>query len=158
MRWLLACLLLLTAATSTADALMADHIVVEKSKRMMKLMAGDSVLRYYRISLGKAPKGPKQREGDLKTPEGVYYISGRLQDSKYHLALQISYPNEQDIENARKLGVKPGGKIMIHGQPDDINERKRPRDWTHGCIAVSDVEIEEIWRLVPDGTPIEIRP
>lgn len=137
---------------------LADHIVVEKSKRKMKLYHNDKVIRVYSISLGKKPVGAKRERGDNKTPEGHYIISGRKDDSAYHLALKISYPDELDVERAGRRGVDPGDRIMIHGLPDDFGIRKRPRDWTEGCIAVTNREIEEIWQLVPDGTTIEIRP
>ena len=136
----------------------ADHILVEKSKRTLKLYSNNQTIREYAISLGKDPLGPKQERGDNKTPEGHYRIISRNANSKYHLALEISYPDAQDTERANKSGVDPGDKIMIHGLPEDFNTRKRPKDWTEGCIAVTNEEIEEIWRLVPDGTTIEIRP
>jgi murein L,D-transpeptidase YafK len=138
-----------------------DRIVVNKSKREMMLLHAGTVIHRYRIGLGQAPVGPKEMQGDSKTPEGLYTISGRNPASAYHLSLRISYPNTADIERARKAGVDPGGDIMIHGLPN--GERKSAKhapmtDWTVGCIAVTDEEIEEIWRLVPDGTPIQINP
>jgi murein L,D-transpeptidase YafK len=139
----------------------ADRIVVNKSKREMTLLREGKVLRRYRIGLGQAPVGPKQREGDSRTPEGLYTISGRNPASAYHLSLRISYPNAADVERARRAGDNPGGDIMIHGLPNGeakSAEHRRMTDWTLGCIAVTDGEIEEIWRMVPDGTPIEIRP
>ena len=159
-------LLLLIAFSSVARAeadiffedQLADYILVEKSKRKMKLYNNDKVIRVYTISLGKKPVGAKREQGDNKTPEGHYVISGRKSDSAYHLALQISYPDELDAERAHKKGMDPGNRIMIHGLPDDFGTRKRTRDWTNGCIAVTNGDIEEIWRLVPDDTPIEIRP
>jgi len=109
------------------------------------LFASGKVLRTYPIALGGNPIGVKTREGDRKTPEGIYLIDGRNARSAYHLALHISYPSPADVERARRTGVNPGGDIMIHG-------------WTRGCIAVTNPEIEEIWAAVPDGTPIELRP
>lgn len=159
MRILAFALLLLFASPALAEEfILADNILVEKSKRRLTLFHDGKKIKTYRIALGKSPIGPKRKQGDNKTPEGHYMISGRLARSEYHLALAISYPDELDIERARKRGVDPGGKIMIHGRPLDWGERKRRRDWTFGCISVSNEEIEEIWRLVPDGTPIEIRP
>jgi len=154
----LVCLLMCLSAPVCAEEPLADQILVEKSKRKMKLLHADKTIRVYYVMLGRQPVGPKIMEGDYKTPEGHYIISGRKQNSDYHMALQISYPDELDIERAKSRGVDPGGQIMIHGQPDDYAKRKRRKDWTHGCIAVTNREIEEIWRLVPDGTPIEIRP
>lgn len=136
----------------------ADHILVEKSKRTMKLYSNNKVIREYNISLGKVPIGPKRQQGDNKTPEGNYRIISRKSDSMYHLSLKISYPSEQDKEQSRIMGVEPGDFIMIHGLPADFGTRPRPKDWTFGCIAVTNEEIEEIWRLVPDGVSIEIRP
>jgi murein L,D-transpeptidase YafK len=139
----------------------ADCIVVNKSKRQMLLVREGKVIRRYKIGLGQSPVGPKQRQGDSKTPEGLYTICGRNSKSKYHLALQISYPNDADVERARQTGGDPGGHIMIHGLPNGEGESEkhaRMTDWTAGCIAVMDEEIEEIWRLVPDGTPIQINP
>ncbi len=135
-----------------------DYILVEKSKRKMQLYSNNKVIREYNVSLGRNPVGAKRQQGDNKTPEGNYRIISRKSDSMYHLSLKISYPNEQDIEQARIMGVQPGDYIMIHGLPDDYGTRPRPKDWTFGCIAVTNEEIEEIWRLVPDGATIEIRP
>lgn len=158
MRFFFIFLLVLVFSPGAWAEELADHIVVEKEKHLMTLYNGDKILRTYHITLGKEPHGAKQKEGDLKTPEGFYVISGRRQESLYHLALQISYPDDLDRDRAKRMGVSPGGRIMIHGLPEDFGKRKRPKDWTHGCIAVTNEEIEEIWRLVPDGTPIEIRP
>jgi len=135
--------------------LQADLVIVHKGRREMLLLRGASLLRSYRIALGSAPVGHKQREGDGRTPEGGYTIDRRNPRSQYHLSLHISYPNPADRARAAELGVDPGGDIMIHGLKDGI----RPEgDWTHGCIAVTDREMDEIWALVPDGTPIRIEP
>lgn len=139
----------------------ADRILVEKSARRMTLFRGGTPLKTYRIALGRAPAGHKMREGDQRTPEGNYVIDRRKADSDFHRALHISYPNPSDVAQATERGVEPGGDIMIHGQPNgriSIGALHRTRDWTAGCIAVTDAQIEEIWRVVPDGTPIEIRP
>jgi murein L,D-transpeptidase YafK len=149
------------AAAPLIDELAADRIEVYKASREMALLRDGKVIRRYRIGLGQAPVGHKQRQGDGKTPEGLYAISGRNRASAYHLALRISYPNPADVERAQRAGEDPGGDIMIHGLPNDgleSEKRARATDWTAGCIAVSDEEIEEIWRLVGDGTPIEIKP
>jgi murein L,D-transpeptidase YafK len=135
--------------------LRADQIVVNKSRREMLLLRGNVVLRSYRIALGREPVGHKQCEGDGRTPEGRYIIDRRNPKSKYHLALHISYPNTEDVDRARAAGVEPGGDIMIHGLKDG---EPRAEDWTQGCIAVTNGEMDEIWGLVPDGTVIVIEP
>ena len=122
----------------------------------MLLLSGESIVRTYRIALGREPAGPKERAGDGRTPEGRYSIDRRNPKSGYHRSLHISYPNEADRERARAAGVDPGGDIMIHGLPNGAASREG--DWTQGCIAVTDAEIEEIWDLVCDGTSIEIYP
>ncbi|MHB1001803.1 MAG: L,D-transpeptidase family protein [Armatimonadota bacterium] len=139
----------------------ADMILVLKSRRQLWLIKDGEVMKSYRISLGKQPEGHKVRRGDNKTPEGRYIIDKRNPRSSYHLALHVSYPDSTDVANARRLGVSPGGNIMIHGLPNGHGSSWKTRqykDWTAGCIAVSDRDIEEIWRLVPDGTVIDIRP
>ncbi len=118
------------------------------------------ILRLYRIALGKNPEGRKIMAGDGRTPEGRYTIR-KVSNSRFHLGLLISYPNGSDLQNARRLGVPPGGGIMIHGLPDglaEVGEFHRYEDWTDGCIAVTNTEIEEIWQMIEDGTPIMIRP
>lgn len=141
----------------------ADLIVVEKAERRLTLYAKGSVLRSYGIALGRSPRGPKRREGDNRTPEGRYVIDWRNPQSAFHRALHVSYPSKADVARARQAGNSPGGAIMIHGlgaEREWIGRAHRLRDWTRGCIAVTNEEIEEIeeiWRLVPDGTPIEIR-
>lgn len=148
--------------TGQADvALKADRILVLKKERKMTLYKGDKQLKTYKISLGPEPEGPKIQRGDNKTPEGKYIISGRNPKSKFHLSLRISYPNKADRARARKLGVNPGGDIMIHGLPNGmawVGKTHLLSDWTAGCIAVTSEEIQEIWKAVPDGTPIEIKP
>lgn len=147
------------AAAATPPAMVpasqrADRIHVDKSERRMELLRGGKVLRTYRILLGDTPVGHKRQQGDEKTPEGNYRISGRNPNSRFHLSLRISYPNDADRKQARERGVDPGGDIMIHGG----NSVLYPYDWTDGCIAVSNKEIEEIWSLVPTGIPIRIDP
>jgi murein L,D-transpeptidase YafK len=139
----------------------ADLVVVEKSARRLTLFRGSSSLKSYRVSLGRAPMGPKEQEGDQRTPEGTYTIDFHKPDSDYHLALHVSYPDERDIDRAAGQGVSPGSDIMIHGLPNGrgwVGAFHRRTDWTAGCIAVTDFEIEEIWRAVPDGTRVELRP
>jgi len=149
------------AAQTLPSGTTADRIVVEKSKRTLSLYRAGKLLKSYKIALGKNPVGPKQREGDSRTPEGRYVIDFRKADSKFHRALHISYPNAEERRRARERGVQPGGAIMIHGLPNGtgaIGAAHRLRDWTDGCIAVTNEEIEEIWRVVPNGTAIVIRP
>jgi murein L,D-transpeptidase YafK len=140
---------------------MADRVLVSKSERKLQLLRNGEVLRSYKIALGLRPEGHKEYEGDFRTPEGVYHLSRRNPNSEYFLSIQIDYPNDRDIARARKQGVRPGGAIMIHGQP---NVPRKPRDyysnvdWTEGCIAVSNSDMVEIWLMTPPDTPIEIRP
>jgi murein L,D-transpeptidase YafK len=135
--------------------LRADQIIVSKAAREMLLLRGSSCLRSYRIALGREPAGHKLQEGDGRTPEGRYTIDRRNPKSKYHLSLHISYPDARDMARAAAAGVEPGGDIMIHGLKDGVQP---PGDWTQGCIAVTDEEMDEIWSLVPEGTPIVIAP
>jgi len=132
------------------------RVVVQKGQRRLYLMAGDDVLRTYRIDLGFAPVGHKSQEGDGKTPEGSYYIDRRNPNSSFHLSLGISYPNAQDVARAKALGVDPGGDIFVHG----ARRRRDPkgRDWTWGCISVRDKEIDEIYAMVKNGTQIDLNP
>lgn len=139
----------------------ADKILIEKNERRLTLLSRGEVLKVYKIALGGNPIGPKERQGDNKTPEGTYIIDSRNKDSRYHLSLRISYPNEKDKKRAKELGVSPGGDIMIHGIKNGfswIGDSHTAIDWTKGCIAVTDEEIEEIDRLAPNGTIVEIRP
>ncbi|WP_297212780.1 MULTISPECIES: L,D-transpeptidase family protein [Thermodesulfovibrio] len=139
----------------------ADLIVVIKSKRVMFLMREGKILKTYRISLGKTPVGKKTSQGDGKTPEGRYYIESRNPNSNFYRALKISYPNETDILNATRAGINPGGAIMIHGLSKKVEYLGKYHiidDWTEGCIAVTNEEMDEIWKMVPDGIPIEILP
>lgn len=136
-------------------------IVINKGARKLYLLHNEEILREYDVDLGFAPLGHKQFEGDGKTPEGTYMIDRRNPNSRYHLSVGISYPNGQDRANAQAAGKRPGGEIFIHGQPNNPKERKRAErvsDWTAGCIAVSNEEIEEIYAMVQDGTAIALRP
>jgi len=140
-----------------------DSVVVRKGKREMDLIKGGAVYRSYRISLGDSPRGHKMREGDERTPEGDYILDWRNPRSSFHKSIHVSYPNTRDRAFARAMGFKPGGMIMIHGRPNWLTSAKVAkeydgRDWTNGCIAVTNPEMDEIWRLVKDGTPIRILP
>lgn len=132
------------------------YVVVNNGARNMYLLHHDRVLENYNIRLGFAPEGHKQYEGDGKTPEGIYIIDRRNPNSDFHLSLGISYPNDQDRERAKELGKRPGGDIFIHGQKHPFKRDKG--DWTWGCIAVRNKEIEDIYAMVRDGTPIQINP
>jgi murein L,D-transpeptidase YafK len=147
--------------TGTAKAEQADSILILKKDHVLELLAGGKVIRSYKVALGSGGLAAKEREGDGRTPEGHYIIDSRSEHSGYHKAFHVSYPNAEDRRRAAKLGVSPGGAIMIHGLPNGkgwIGAAHRAMDWTLGCIAVTDQEIDEIWNLVPVGTPVEIRP
>ena len=138
-----------------------DRIVVEKATRKLSIFRDSKQIKTYRIALGRNPVGAKQAEGDMKTPEGIYKIDGRNAQSSFHLALHISYPSDNDNTRAAERGVSAGFDIMIHGIRNGLGwmgALHRWKDWTVGCIALTDEEIEELWRVTPDGTTIEIRP
>src|SRR5262245_44638634 len=151
----------LVSSSVEAALPLADKVVVRKGERKLYLMSNGAPLRTYKIALGLRPEGHKEYEGDFRTPEGSYRLSRRNPNSEYFLSIQIDYPNDRDIKRARRLGQRPGGAIMIHGQP---NVPRKPRDyysnvdWTEGCIAVSNSDMVEIWLMTPPDTPIEIRP
>lgn len=150
-----------TSLQTLPDGSQADLVIVEKSARRLTLLQRGRVLKAYRVALGPTPIGHKEREGDGRTPEGLYHIDYRKSDSAFHLALHISYPNSSDVEVARRKGHSPGGAIMIHGIRNGLGWMGKLHlfvDWTAGCIAVTNPEIEELWWAVPVGTPIEIRP
>lgn len=139
----------------------ADLVVVEKSKRGLTLYREGKAIKTYPVALGRVPSGAKSREGDGKTPEGHYRIDYRKADSGYFRALHISYPNKADREAAAKEGAAPGGDVMIHGLRNGfgwLGKLHRVTDWTLGCVAVTNEEMEELWRAVPDGTPVQLRP
>lgn len=138
-----------------------DRIVVTKSERKLAIFREGKQIKTYQVALGRAPVGPKQEEGDMKTPEGVYTIDYRNPNSDYHLALHVSYPSAEDTARAAARSANAGFDIMIHGLPNGkgwMGAAHRKMDWTAGCIAVTDEEIEELWRVTPDGTTVEIRP
>jgi murein L,D-transpeptidase YafK len=139
----------------------ADYVVVDKSERKLILYKAGRVLREFDVSLGQMPNGPKQREGDFRTPEGKYYLDGRNTNSDFFLSIHVSYPNDADRARAHAQGVDPGGQIMIHGWPNEPKydlRRYEDTDWTDGCIAVSNSDMVDIWLMTREFTPIEIRP
>jgi murein L,D-transpeptidase YafK len=150
-----------TGASRVSAPVAADSLVLMKSRReLVVYYHGDPVRTYY-VALGRSPIGDKERIGDNRTPEGVFFIQGRNPNSRYHLSLRISYPDATHRARAARLGVEPGGDIMIHGLPDEqaaFGPAHRDFDWTNGCIAVTNKEIEELWRVIRDGTPIQIKP
>ncbi len=151
--------LALLSPSRATDSPQADRILIVKSTRTMTLFHGDKVLRSYKVALGGVPVGPKQIQGDHKTPEGSYTTNSRNAHSQFHLALHISYPSAADREHAHALKASPGGDIMIHGLPNGFSDAQYKRtDWSDGCVAVTNAEIDEIWNLAPVGTRVEIRP
>ncbi|HEX8959987.1 MAG TPA: L,D-transpeptidase family protein [Geobacteraceae bacterium] len=149
------------AGDGVASTAGVDKVLVVKSQHRLMLLKDGEILRSYEIALGKEPLGAKMCKGDKKTPEGSYVLDRRNPFSRFHRAIHISYPNRADLDRAQGQGVPPGGDIMIHGLPrgkERVGELHTMIDWTDGCIAVTNEQIDEIWRLVADGTPIEIRP
>jgi murein L,D-transpeptidase YafK len=139
----------------------ADRVVVLKKERTLQLLSQGKVIKTYKVALGGDPVGPKTRQGDHKTPEGLYVLDARNAHSQFYKSIHISYPSERDRAGAKKSGVAAGGDVFVHGLPNGygwIGAGHRAKDWTDGCIAVTDEEIDEIWLAVGNGTPIEIRP
>jgi len=151
-----------SAVTSRLGApVAADSLVLNKSRRELVVYYRGYPVHIYYVALGRSPIGDKERIGDNRTPEGLFYIEGRNPNSRYHLSLRISYPDATHRARAARLGVEPGGDIMIHGLPDEqaaFGPAHRDFDWTNGCVAVTNKEIEELWRVIRDGTPIQIKP
>lgn len=159
--WLV--VILFVGVASAAQPTRATKIRVDKSDRRLYVYAGERMVASYRVALGINPVGHKQREGDRKTPEGRYLLDYKNAYSAYYRSIHISYPNAADRAAARKRGVAPGGAIMIHGQPNDPATRRRVRlypwpDWTDGCIALSDQDMDALWKMVRVPIPIEITP
>ena len=149
------------AVLSAAGFPLADRVVVKKSERSLLLMRGDKVIKRAKISLGLVPEGRKQEEGDFRTPEGKYRLTRRNPDSDFFLSIAVSYPDRNDVAQASRRGVSPGGQIMIHGQPNKPRHGEqyyRMTDWTDGCIAVSNSDMVDIWLMTSSNTPIEILP
>lgn len=149
------------AQEAAQPALHADRVLVLKKERTLQLLGHGKVIRSYNVALGGDPIGPKARQGDHKTPEGVYVLDSRNAHSQFYKSIHISYPSVREREAARQRGVSPGGDVFVHGLPNGyawVGSSHRLRDWTDGCIAVTNGEMDEIWQAVADGTPIEIRP
>jgi murein L,D-transpeptidase YafK len=154
-------ILFLNVVSVFASDVNVDKVIIEKKTRRLTLLFKGQKIKTYKVALGRNPDGPKEREGDNKTPEGIYTVDSRNNKSHYHLSLHLSYPNPQDIQRAKALGVSPGGNIMIHGLMHGlgwVGGLHRLLDWTKGCVAVTNPEIDEIARLVPNGTTVEIQP
>ncbi|QSP96457.1 L,D-transpeptidase family protein [Marinobacter salinisoli] len=148
-------------ATAQQESLNISQVLVRKGERRLYLMNGEEVVKSYRVSLGDNPEGHKLYEGDERTPEGDYVLDWRNASSDFYKSIHISYPNQKDLEQASAWGLDPGGSIMIHGLPNEAGDMAfayRGLDWTDGCIAVTNEEMDEIWQLVADGTPIRIVP
>jgi murein L,D-transpeptidase YafK len=167
---LLAIVVVLIAIGAVALRLVGSHtplqqraskvLVLKTAHKLLLLDSNNNAIRTYSVAIGRGGVEPKQRQGDHKTPEGLYVIDRHKRDSQFHRALHISYPNDADRERARQLGADPGGDIMIHGIQNGLGwlgSLQRSLDWTDGCIAVTDSEIDEIYAAVPDGTRVEIR-
>lgn len=139
----------------------ADMVRVVKSKKRLYLIKEDEVFATYRVKFGADPKGHKVQQGDEKTPEGLYYLTYKNSNSAYYRSIHISYPNAEDKEKARKLGVDPGGDIMIHGQPNGYEWATffmQMVNWTDGCVALTNSDMDKVWDAIEPGTPIEILP
>lgn len=168
-RWVLASMLSLVGTAASASRTVIKRVpiyrgpaitqvLVNKSERRMYLIAGEKVIKKYRVDLGFEPRGHKFEKGDGRTPEGLYWIDRDNVNSRYYLSLGISYPNAEDRRKAKAAGVDPGGDIFIHGGPRYKGERRRGRDWTAGCISVSDRQMKWVFAMVKVGTPIYINP
>jgi murein L,D-transpeptidase YafK len=148
-----------SADTPSSESTQADKVLVLKGERKLLLLKGDQVLKTYTVALGANPIGPKTTKGDSKTPEGTYVLDRHNPHSQYHRSIHISYPNADDMARAKKLHVPTGGDLFIHGLPNDFDgPDQQYGDWTDGCIALTNSDIEEIWQRIPDGTPIQIKP
>lgn len=173
LRFALASVLSLSAASTSAPVAagvrvgpggpvaLADSVVIEKKAHRLTLYHLGTPFKRFRIALGGQPVGDKVSAGDRRTPEGIFAVEDRNDASDFHLALRLNYPDERHQARADSLGLTPGGDIMIHGLPTAqamLGARHRQVDWTNGCVALTNAEIEELWRAVPIGTPVEIKP
>lgn len=161
MRYIFLTLMILASWAFPAQGIEADYVLVKKSELKMYILSKGETVKEYSISLGANPKGHKEQEGDKRTPEGKYFLDYKKSDSAFYKAIHISYPNKEDKLRAKEKGVSPGGLIMIHGQKNGMGDLwwiSKNFNWTNGCIAVSNSEMDEIWKLVNVGTPIEIQP
>lgn len=162
MRRLIGLLLItLWCGIATAASPAIDQLLIHKQERRLEVISGGEVIRSYRVALGREPVGHKQERGDNRTPEGIYHIDWRHHSPNYNLSMHLDYPNLKDRAEAWKRGVDPGGMIMIHGTPIDEEHPEwffKGLDWTNGCIALDNASMQELWRLVPDGTRVEVRP
>jgi murein L,D-transpeptidase YafK len=150
-----------TAESVPQVALHVDRVLVLKKERTLELLSRGKVIKVYKVALGGDPVGPKTRQGDHKTPEGVYVLDFRNAHSQFYKSIHISYPSQRDRAVARQKGISSGGDVFVHGLPNGfgtVGAAHRLKDWTDGCIAVTNQEMDEIWRAVPDGTEVEIRP
>ena len=151
-----------TLCAQVAPAVLrADRVVVLKRERTLQLLNHGKIIKSYRVALGGDPVGPKKQQGDHKTPEGVYILDSHNPHSSYYKSIHVSYPSARDRASAQQNQVSAGGDVFIHGLPNGykwVGKEHRLKDWTDGCVAVTDEEMDEIWRAVPDGTLIEIRP
>jgi murein L,D-transpeptidase YafK len=149
------------AMRTTENLPVVDKIIVHKADRKLELLQHGTVVRTYKVALGLNPIGTKERSGDFRTPEGSYRLIRRNPRSDFFLSMQVSYPNEADLKHAKRNHWDTGGSIMIHGLPNQLKHDPsyyESRDWTDGCIAVSNSDMLEIWLLVPDNAPIDILP
>lgn len=159
MKYIFSIILVCLTAMFVSGKTTIDSVVVIKSEKRMYLIKDNEIYKKYKVSFGANPRGHKEQEGDERTPEGKYILDYKNSGSAFYKAIHISYPNKKDIENARKKGVSPGGQIMIHGQKNGLGWLSfitQRFNWTDGCIAVTDKEMEEIWNLVEVNTPILI--
>jgi murein L,D-transpeptidase YafK len=155
----LAGIVILAFCIAGASAEAQIKVLIEKSARKLRVFSGDELKLEYKVALGDAPVGAKRCQGDERTPEGIYAISGRNPHSLYYKSLRISYPNKEDKKISKAMSCNPGGDIMIHGLPNGrawIGQNHLMDDWTDGCIAVTNEEMENIWKLVPNGAVVEI--
>jgi murein L,D-transpeptidase YafK len=151
----------LSSAQTAGKPLHADRVLVLKKERTLQLLSQGRVIKTYKVALGGEPVGAKTRQGDHKTPEGVYVLDSRNAHSQFYKSIHISYPSARDRASARSNGVSPGGDVFVHGLPKGyewVGSSHRLKDWTDGCVAITNQEIDEIWGAVANGTPIEIRP